>query len=80
MFGDTIMKRWIVSILIRIAGTAPVIPDATATPNYNEPIPELFDRISPSVVLISAIAIDPDHRDNNRGGCFHDKKAFVCKV
>ena len=53
------MKRWLVSILILIAGTAVVIPDATATPDRKEPIPALFDRISPSVVLTSAITIDP---------------------
>ena len=33
--------------------------DATATPDCNEPIPEVLERISPSVVLISAITIDP---------------------
>ena len=53
------MKGWFAWILISIAATSAGIPDAAARSECTEPIPELFQRVSPSVVFISAIAINP---------------------
>ena len=53
------MKGLLVSILILVAITATGIPQLIASPNCTEQIPELFQRVSPSVVLITAVAIDP---------------------
>ncbi len=53
------MRKWLASILVLGAVTAPVIPEATAQSACSGPIPELFDRVSPSVVFISGVAIDP---------------------
>jgi S1-C subfamily serine protease len=53
------MKGWLVSILIITIVTTTRIPQAMADPNCAEPIPELFKRVSPSVVYITAVAIDP---------------------
>jgi serine protease Do len=53
------MKRWLVSIFIIAIVTTTQIPEAMATPECTESIPELFKRASPSVVLVTALAIDP---------------------
>jgi len=53
------MKGLLVSILILVAITTTGIPQLIASPNCTEQIPELFQRVSPSVVLITAVAIDP---------------------
>ena len=53
------MKRWLVLIPLLIAVTVPVLSSATEPLGCSEPIPELFRRVSPSVVFISAVAINP---------------------
>ena len=35
------------------------IPELKASPNCTESVAELFKRVSPSVVFISAVSIDP---------------------
>ncbi len=53
------MKRWLVLIPWLVAVTAPPLWSATEPLACSEPIPELFRRVSPSVVFISAVAINP---------------------
>jgi len=53
------MKRWLVLIPLLIAVTVPVLSSATEPLGCSEPIPELFRRVSPSVVFIAAVAINP---------------------
>ena len=53
------MKGLMTWILIFFALSAIGIPDVTARSDCNEPIPDLFQWVSPSVVFISAVAIDP---------------------
>jgi len=53
------MRGLFVSILIFAAVTIIGIPQVMADPNCTEQIPELFQRVSPAVVLISAVSIDP---------------------
>ena len=53
------MNRWLGSVIILAAVISTGIPRVTANPDCTEPIPELFQRVSPSVVSISAVAIDP---------------------
>jgi serine protease Do len=53
------MKGLMTWILIVVWVSAIGIPDAAARSDCTEPIPELFRRVSPSVVFISAVAIDP---------------------
>ena len=52
------MKKWIVFIFVVIHHILPGA-GAMAKSDCKEPIPQLFQRISPSVVLISAISINP---------------------
>ena len=52
------MKRWLILIFLLIFVTASV-KNATGKSDCAAPIPDLFHRVSPSVVLISAITIDP---------------------
>ena len=52
------MKRWYVVLLLAVIISAPV-SGAAAKTDCKEPIPDLFHRLSPSVVLISAVSIDP---------------------
>jgi len=59
------MNRWLGSVIILAAVISTGIPRVTANPDCTEPIPELFQRVSPSVVSISAVAIDP-FEDTNR--------------
>jgi serine protease Do len=53
------MKGFIVSMLILVAIPTAGIPQVMANRNCTEQIPDLFQRVSPSVVLITAVAIDP---------------------
>lgn len=53
------MKRFLLWTLIFVAVSTAGIRDAAARSDCTEPIPELFRRVSPSVVFISAVAIDP---------------------
>jgi len=53
------MKRWLVSIFTIASLTTTQIPGAMASLECTESIPELFKRVSPSVVLVTALAIDP---------------------
>ena len=53
------MKKWLVLILILIFSITTRIPQVMAGSDCTEPIPDLFQRVSPSVVLITAVAIDP---------------------
>lgn len=53
------MKGWLFWIIVLAGMTAAGMTDATARSDCAQPIPEIFDRVSPSVVFISAIAIDP---------------------
>jgi serine protease Do len=56
------VKRWLI-LIIALMGLAAVFPigaaKASAGPDCTEPIPDIFQRVSPSVVYISAVAIDP---------------------
>ncbi|HUL37710.1 MAG TPA: hypothetical protein VLW47_08485, partial [Thermodesulfobacteriota bacterium] len=53
------MKGYLFSILIASIITASGITSAIGNSDCAEPIPELFQRVSPSVVSISALALDP---------------------
>jgi S1-C subfamily serine protease len=53
------MKGFLISILILFIVTTTGITQLMASPDCTEQIPELFQRVSPSVVLITAVAIDP---------------------
>lgn len=56
------MNKWLIliTIFIGLAAVPPIgISKAAANPDCTEPIPTLFERVSPSVVYISAVAIDP---------------------
>ena len=53
------MKASLVSILVSFIMSVSAILDTSAGANCTEPIPRLFQRVSPSVVFISAIIIDP---------------------
>ncbi len=53
------MKGLLVSFLIIVAITTTGVPQLIASPDCTENIPELFKRVSPSVVLITAVSIDP---------------------
>jgi S1-C subfamily serine protease len=59
------MKRWLALILILIFPITTRIPQAIAGSDCAESIPEIFKKVSPSVVLITAVAIDP-FRISNR--------------
>lgn len=52
------MRGVFVAMLIVAVAIAPWIPKAMAGSDCTEPIPELFKRVSPSVVLITALTID----------------------
>ena len=58
----------VVSILIFSMIAALWIPRAIAISDCTEPIPELFQRVSPSVVFISAVTIDPYKMTNRVNG------------
>jgi S1-C subfamily serine protease len=53
------MKKYQISILISLFLLALMKPGAWAKSACNEPVPEIFKRVSPSVVFISAISFDP---------------------
>ena len=53
------MKKWLVLIPIIIFAITTRIPQVMAGSDCTEPIPDLFQRVSPSVVLVTAVAIDP---------------------
>lgn len=52
------MRRWVIFIFLFVTVTT-CTDKAVAKSDCREPIPELFHRVSPSVVLISAVTIDP---------------------
>ena len=53
------MREWLVSISFVVAAIVPALSSAAEPLGCSEPIPELFRRVSPSVVFISAVAINP---------------------
>lgn len=53
------MRIWRASILLLLAATATGAPEVFAQPDCPRSIPELYERVSPSVVFISAVAINP---------------------
>lgn len=53
------MKGFLTWIVIFVVVSAAGLPNAKTRSDCTEPIPELFRRVSPSVVFISAVAIDP---------------------
>ena len=53
------MKKWFVLILILTFPITIMIPQAMGSSDCTEPIPELFKKASPSVVLITTVAINP---------------------
>jgi len=53
------MKGYLFSILIASMLTASGITSALGNSDCDEPMPELFERVSPSVVSISALTLDP---------------------
>jgi serine protease Do len=58
------MNRWLVSAVMLAAAVAAIIPNAAANPDCVEPIPDLFERLSPSVVSISSVTLDPSDGNN----------------
>jgi serine protease Do len=58
------MNRWLVSAVMLAAVVAATIPNAAANPDCVEPIPDLFERLSPSVVSISSVTLDPSDGNN----------------
>lgn len=53
------MKKWFVLLLILTFPITTRMPQAMAGSDCTEPIPELYQRVSPSVVFISAVTINP---------------------
>ena len=53
------LGRLLFSILLCIVGIGLGIPESKANPNCTDSTSELFNRVSPSVVFISAVSIDP---------------------
>lgn len=53
------MKKWLVLLLILTFPITTRMPQAMAGSDCTEPIPELYQRVSPSVVFISAVTINP---------------------
>src|SRR5512139_4101851 len=53
------MKGYLFSIFIASITIAIGMTPAIGSSDCNEPMPELFQRVSPSVVSISALALDP---------------------
>lgn len=53
------MKGFLVWIVVFFMVLAVGLTNATARSDCTEPIPELFRRVSPAVVFISAVSIDP---------------------
>ena len=49
----------LLSFLFCIVGIGLGTPESKSSPNCSESIAELFKRVSPSVVFISAVSIDP---------------------
>ena len=63
------MNRWLaISILIFSIIAALWTPRAMAISNCTEPIPEIFERVAPSVVFISTVTIDPYKMINRVSG------------
>ena len=58
------MNRWLLAVIMLAAVLSTTLPNAAANPDCTEPIPELFERVSPSVVSISAVAVDPFEVNN----------------
>jgi serine protease Do len=67
IIGGFDMKRALISFVVLISVVTSGLPSATAGSKCDIPIPELFKRVSPSVVFISAVTIDP-FRVTNRVG------------
>jgi len=59
------MKKWLFLILILTFFIMTRIPQGKAASDCTESIPDLYQRVSPSVVFISAVTIDP-YKINNR--------------
>jgi S1-C subfamily serine protease len=53
------MKKYHISILISLALLGMVKPESSAKSVCTESVPEIFKKVSPSVVFISAISFDP---------------------
>ncbi len=59
------MKKWLFLILILTFFIMTRIPQGKAASDCTQSIPDLYERVSPSVVFISAVTIDP-YKINNR--------------
>jgi S1-C subfamily serine protease len=57
--GGTDMKKWLFSILILTFLIMTKIPQGKAASDCTQSIPEIYQRVSSSVVFISAVTIDP---------------------
>jgi S1-C subfamily serine protease len=53
------MNRWVRAVIMLAAILPTTLASAATNPDCTEPIPELFERVSPAVVSISAVAVDP---------------------
>jgi S1-C subfamily serine protease len=62
--GGTHMNRWLLAVMMLAALLPTTLPNAAANPGCTEPLPELFERVSPAVVSISAVAVDPFEVNN----------------
>jgi S1-C subfamily serine protease len=62
--GGNHMNRWLLAGIMLAAVLSTTLPNAAANPVCTEPLPELFERVSPSVVSISAVAVDPFEVNN----------------
>ncbi len=59
------MKKWLFLTLILTSFIMTRIPQGRAATDCTQSIPDLYERVSPSVVFISAVTIDP-YKINNR--------------
>ena len=53
------MKMYMTFVLVMVIVIASVIPATSARSDCTEPVPKLFRRVSPAVVFVSAVSIDP---------------------
>jgi S1-C subfamily serine protease len=59
VFRGSRMNRSLLMVMMLAALLPTTLPSAAANSVCTDPLPELFERVSPSVVSISAVAVDP---------------------
>ncbi|MBI2881429.1 MAG: trypsin-like peptidase domain-containing protein [Candidatus Tectomicrobia bacterium] len=53
------LRRGLASVLLLISAGVAATPDARAKTGCSAPLPDLYEKVSPAVVFISAVSIDP---------------------